>query len=132
MKIMPLHGLNQKLRKLKQGVTLYQVYAFPHTSADSNGNYGWITKVRCNSRPQVEISDWRYHFINVTVIDDDRPSSYECDKSLKDMGLIENNYNYHKTFFTENKAKAYLADITRRCNANKLYYQRRGASAHGI
>lgn len=119
--VMPLHGLNQKLKRLKQGVTIYLVHAFPlnETNEHHPNATGWIDKLVITKRPQTkkwfDPFAWTYPKIDYLVFKKDG-SSYESHGSLQDMGLISNDYNSHRTFFSERKAKAYLKLVKSGCN----------------
>ena len=121
--VMPLHGLNQKLKRLKQGVTIYKVYAFPDRIdyATSLNTLGWIVKLVVNKRPQVNVSKslggYEYKFVECTERLEGK--AYITMPSLYDMGLLSQTYNNHRTFFSERKAKAYLKLVQSGCNVNR-------------
>jgi len=90
-----------KIRRIKQGVTLYKVYAFPKARSAS------IQIIKATGPVKVEITDTHsYEFI---------PALQGDYFSTKDAKLRYQTYNAHRTFFSLKRAKNYAKLIEAGC-----------------
>lgn len=96
-----------KIKRIKQGVTLYKVYAFPAKKSAS------IDIIKPAGPVKVEVGeDYTFEYI---------PTRYGYSKedakyySTKDAKLRHQTYNAHRTFFSLKKAKRYAKLIESGC-----------------
>ena len=90
-----------KIKRIKQGVTIYKVYAFPEKRAAS------IEIIKPTGHVRIKI-DESYSFEYI-------PSSRGDYFSTKDAKLRHQTYNAHRTFFSLKKAKRYAKLIESGC-----------------
>jgi hypothetical protein len=105
--IRPLTALEKtnKIKRIKQGVTLYKVYAFPEKGSAS------IDIIRAAGPVKVKV-DENYTFEYI-------PTKYGKNNivtySTKDAKLRHQTYNAHRTFFSLKRAKKYAKLIELGC-----------------
>jgi hypothetical protein len=89
-----------KLKDVRQGKTFYRVYAFPER------NNAFIESGVFSSPPFIEkYTNSEFVYIGTRDL---------IKKSLMDMGVMPNDYNFHKTFKTLNSAKRYMDRMIKR------------------
>jgi len=101
--IRPLTALEKtnKIKRIKQGVTLYKVYAFPGERSAS------IDVIKPAGTAKIRI-DGTYSFEFIPL------KKWEF-TSTKDAKLRHQTYNAHRTFFSLKKAKRYAKMIEEGC-----------------
>ena len=98
-----------KISDVRQGVTLHYVHAFPHKGMPS-----YIESIFVTKRP-FKHSIGLFSECKVFYNDDLGQGSYLRQWSLRDAGIIENKYNFHRTFTSLKAAKRYAASMDRNC-----------------
>lgn len=105
--IRPLTAIEKtnKIKRIKQGVTLYKVYAFPGERSAS------IEIIKAAGPVEVKVDgDHTFEYI---------PTKYgergDGGHSTKDAKLRHQAYNAHRTFFSLKKAKRYVKLIESGC-----------------
>lgn len=105
--IRPLTALEKtnKIKRIKQGVTLYKVYAFPAKKSAS------IDVIKPAGHVKVKVEEhYTFEFIPTKFLR--RENAYY---STKDAKLRHQTYNAHRTFFSLKKAKRYVKLIESGC-----------------
>lgn len=99
-----MEHLTKRARKLcKQGKVLYKVYAFPEKY------HAFIVTIEPLTKPYLtRLREW---FIDCKVTYEGEIESYVTRNSLKDMNLIPNSYNDHRTFSKLKHAEKYKRDV---------------------
>lgn len=93
-----------KIKDVVQGRVLFNVHAFP-----GRDNPGYITELHIKRKPYnhpsiqspFSVAEHRYP-----------GGSYTTSFSLSDAGIVQNRYNFHRTFTKRKAAEKYLAYIT--------------------
>lgn len=100
-----------KVSDIRQGVTLYEVMAFPHKDGGA-----WITPITVQSTPRVR--NTKSLFADQTEWLDNEPFEPKLCRSifsLKDRNIIPNSYNFHQVFHTLKAAQRYADRMKRGC-----------------
>lgn len=100
-----------KVSDIRQGVTLYEVMAFPHKSGDA-----WVKTFTVESMPGLRntkslFAD-RSEWLDNAPLMGMKTRSYF---SLKDCNIIPNKYNFHRVFHTLKAAQRYADRMKRGC-----------------
>lgn len=106
--IRPLTALEKtkKIKRIKQGVTLYKVYAFPNERSAS------IVVIKAAGPVKVKVDEnYTFEYIPTKFGKKDMTGHY----STKDAKLRHQTYNAHRTFFSLKKAKRYAKLIESGC-----------------
>ena len=100
VRILTAEEKTKKIKRIRQGVTLYKVYAFPKTRSTS------IQIIKPTDPVKIKIRDTHsYEFI----------PTLQGDFSTKDAKLRYQVYNAHRTFFSLKRAKRYAKLIESGC-----------------
>ena len=101
-----------KVSDVRQGVTLYNVHAFPHKGR----NKSYIDAYPVTKRPwKSEHSNGLFAEARMFFSDELSTGSYTRQFSLRDAGIVPNSYNFHNTFSSLKKAQQYAARMNRQC-----------------